>query len=159
MKRFLIASFFMALWLPMSGRADILYDFTTPIHSTHIEFQLPLFVQHVGPLTSFNLATSTEGSPIALFDLSGSSTEACSGSYGGSSFSAPGNCFGIIWNDHAVAVALDPLIAFSGLGTYSSDIFALTITEVPAIPEPSSVAMLFTTIGLVAVLFSKARST
>ncbi len=131
----------VAMALAPSAKADsFIYDVQSTFVSLHVTFTLPTFEQTVVNQTTFDFATYNLGS-ITAFSLSGGSA-GCSGP----NFSLPtGPCWDA--NNGSTAEAATPISpAFAGPGVFTQTdgviSTTVTITDVPTVPEPATIALM-----------------
>ena len=162
----LVLAGFAFLTLPPFARANVLYDiqlgatFPFGFGGTHVSFDLPDFLQHTGPVTSFLVDTSPLG-PITVIDLNGAPGGDCFlPTFGGGS--GPSGCLALhasngstlsdggMWTFNAPGIYHD----FGGTGSI------LTITDLsptPQVPEPGSLSLLATAVTAVGLVARKKR--
>ncbi len=152
----------IALLTPTSKADTFVYQVTSDFEGLDVTFDLPSFQESV-TTTTFTTQNTSNGGPLTLFSLSGTSTADCSVAVpGGMPSTAPGPCFGGINATTIFVVAGGFSPSFTGPGTFTATLLGatttVTITDVPGnVPEPSSLALI--PFGLVALLVMRKRMT
>ena len=154
--RYAVAALGLIAFLTPTAKADsFVYQVTsTSLNNLDVIFALPSF-QEVVTTTTFTTATSFFG-PIIEFQLSGNSTGCPLGGPKGQF----GPCFVALTSETIVFGQGPPSVpSFTSPGTFTKTTFGttttVTITEVPTVPEPSSLAL--TPLGLVVLVVMRKR--
>jgi len=158
--RILLPLLLAALALAPAANADFVYDVTSNVAGNfHVRFDLPIFQQTINEITTLDVATWDNSSPLTTFSISGGSANCVMTGAPFSPLSGP--CF--IAGGPGTILGLGSTLAFTfnGPGTFTATdgniLSTLTITEVASVPEPATIVLLSIPLTGVGLLTRKHR--